>query len=514
MDQLQPGSGAYNIPCAVRLKGELDVDALRKSLTEMVRRHEILRTNLAYVNGEPRQQVNESLDIPLTLIDLTHTDEFQREAQLREIVAAEARRGFDLVTGPMIRMKLVKVRDDSHVLILVMHHIVSDGWSIQVIVKEVSQLYAAFAADGQSRLPELPIQYADYAVWQRDWLTGDVLESRLEYWKRQFERAPKLLELPADRPRPSEASYRGASERWRLSEEMSAKLRDLSRREGVTLFMTLLAGFQLLLARYSGQCEIAVGTPVAGRDEVELEDLIGCFLNTLVIKVDVDEDLTVKQFLGRVRTTVLGALAHQDLPFDKMVEEIHPERTLSHQPLFQVWLVLQNVPPASVNLQKLSIEMFPIEDSFTKFDLMLSISDQARGLTGSLRYSTDLFEAGRIRRMLSHFTRVLEGMVEKEDGLVREVELISKAEREEMLVGWNQTGADYRRDRCVHELFEEQVEKRRDAVAVAYEGKRVSYGELNRRANQVGQYLIGRGVGADVKVGLCVERGIEMIVGL
>src|SRR6185369_11941392 len=297
IDQIEPGSGAYNIPCAVKLKGRLDVDALRRSLNEIVRRHEVLRTSFTTVDGEPCQQVHETTDLQITSIDLMQAGEYQRQMRVHEIVEEETRRGFDLSTGPLIRVKLIKLDDYEHVLTLVMHHIISDGWSIEIIVKEITQLYFAFAAGEQSPLPELPIQYADYAVWQRDWLQGEVLESRLQYWRNQFERPPEVLELPADRARPAEATYRGASETFHLSEELAGKLKQLSRRQGVTLFMSLMAGFQLLLARYSGQREIVVGTPVAGRDEVELEDLIGLFLNSLVIKVDVERNLTVRELL-------------------------------------------------------------------------------------------------------------------------------------------------------------------------------------------------------------------------
>ena len=413
VDQLEPGSAAYNIPCAVRLRGRLDEQALRRSLDEIVRRHEVLRTNFPSRDGEPRQQIHESRELRPEMIDLKDSEKAGREDELREIMQAEARRGFDLSSGPLIRAKLIKLCEDEHVLIVNMHHIVSDGWLIEIIIREFAQLYDAYTQGRESPLPEPKIQYADYAVWQREWLQGEVLDRQLQYWRRQLE-GLRILELPTDRPRPAAASYRGASERIRLSEELTEKLRQMSQRQGVTLFMTLLAGFQVLLARYSGQEDIAVGTPIAGRNREETESLVGLFLNTLVMRVNVANNPSVPELLARVREAALGAYAHQDLPFDKLVEEIRPERNLSHQPLFQVWFVMHNIPVQRMDLPGLRVEMFPIEDSFTKFDLMLAFSEGQKELTGTLRYNTDLFDRRRIKRMLSHYDYILEGMAADE----------------------------------------------------------------------------------------------------
>jgi hypothetical protein len=423
VDQLEPGSAAYNIPSAVRLRGRLDEEALRRSLNEIVRRHEVLRTSFPSRDGEPRQDIHELSEMQLICLELRQADEAEREEKLQEILREEAREGFDLSSGPLIRAKLIKLTEDEHALAVTMHHIVSDGWSIEIIVRELAQLYDAFAQGEESPLPELAIQYADYAVWQREWLRGEVLDRQLQYWKRQLE-GLGTLELPTDRARPSAASYRGASERIHLSEELTQKLKQLSQREGVTLFMSLLAGFQLLLARYSGQEDIAVGTPIAGRNRQETEGLIGLFLNTLVMRANVGGNPSVRELLARVRKAALGAYANQDVPFEKLVEEIRPERSLSHQPLFQVWFVMQNIPVERIDLAGLRVETFPIEDSFTKFDLMLSFSEGQKELTGTLRYSTDLFNPRRIKRMLSHYEHILEGMTadEQSDSTENDIE--------------------------------------------------------------------------------------------
>ena len=414
IDQLEPGSAAYNIPCAVRLRGDLDTDALRKTLNEIVARHEVLRTSFPSMNGQPRQEILEPGDLQPEYIDLSAMDETEREIRLLSDLQAEAKRGFDLASGRLIRAVLIKLAINEHVFMVTMHHMVSDGWSLQVIVREFAHLYEAFSQGQESPLRELEIQYADYAVWQRGWLRGEVLEAQREYWRKQLQELESLA-LPTDRPRPSTATYRGASERIDFPEELMQKLRQLSKKEGVTVFMTLLAGFQLLLARYSGQEDIAIGTPIAGRNTEETERLIGLFLNTLVMRVNVGGNPSVSELLARVKEAALGAYAHQDIPFEKLVEEIRPERNLSHQPLFQIWFVMQNIPAERIELQGLSVESLPIESGFTKFDLMLSLNEGEKGLTGSLRYSTDLFARRSIRRLLSHYERILEGMAAEEE---------------------------------------------------------------------------------------------------
>src|SRR5215510_12261349 len=442
IDQLEPGSAAYNIPSAVRLRGRLDEQALHRSFNEIIARHEVLRTSFPSRNGEPRQEIQNSRDLQLERIDLRETDEAERERKLEAILRDESRRGFDLSSGPLIRAKLIRLAEDQHMLMVNMHHIVSDGWSMEVIIGELARLYQAFTQGQESPLPELEIQYADYAVWQRGWLQGEVLEIQLQYWKEKLD-GVAVLELPTDRARPAVAGDQGASESFRWSEELTTGLRRLSQREGVTLFMGLLAGFQLLLARYSGQEDIAVGAPIAGRNRREIEGLIGFFVNTLVMRVDVGGDPTGRELLRRVRETALGAYAHQDVPFEKLVEELQPDRSLNRTPLFQVMIVMQNVPQKEAQVAGLALREAPMQLESSKFELTLIIAEKGEGLSCTLEYTTQLFERWRIRRLLEHLERVLEGVVENEESRVMELPLLSPQERQEALVEWNQTAADY-----------------------------------------------------------------------
>jgi amino acid adenylation domain-containing protein len=513
IDQLRPGNTAYNIPFAVRLSGNLDAKTLYKSFNEIVSRHEVLRTSFPFGDGEPSLKISSVADVRLEFVDLINTDESEQRQQVREVVESEAGRDFDLSNGPLIRAKLIRVAEAEHVLVVSMHHIVSDGWSMEVIIREFFQLYEAFSQGQESPLPELDIQYADYAVWQRTWLQGGVLENQLQYWKEKLD-GVTVLEMPTDRPRPAIASYHGASEKFSLSRELSAELRQMSRREGVTLFMSLLAGFQVVLSRHSGQLDIAVGTPIAGRNQRETEGLIGFFVNTLVMRVDVGGSPTVSELLTRVRETALGAYMHQDMPFDKIVEELRPERSLSHQPLFQVIFMMQNVPRETSSIRGISMKNEPMELRSAKFELELSIVEAGGEIQCALDYATELYDGWRIRRLLGHLEQVLKGMTEDGNRRVMALQLMTEAEWQEVVFDWNQTATDYPRDRCVRQLFEQQVELMPDAVAVVHEAGRLSYHELNRRANQLAHYLRKFGVGAEVKVGLCMERSQEMIVGL
>ncbi len=365
----------------------------------------------------------------------------------------------------------------------------------------------------ESQLPELEIQYADYAMWQREWLQGEVLDRQLQYWKRELE-AVSVLELPTDRARPAAASYRGASERIELCEEVTEKLKQMSQREGVTLFMSLLAGFQVLLARYSGQSDIAVGTPIAGRNRREIEGLIGFFVNTLVMRVDVGGNPTVREMLGRVREAALGAYAHQDVPFEKLVEELQPERSLSHTPLFQVMMAFQSRAVSEVEIGELKAGVMEVEARTAKFDLLVSLRDTGRGLSGVVEYNSDLYEATSVRRLVGHFEVLMKGLMTDANQRLSQLPMMSGKSGKQIIVEWNRTAAEYPRDRCIHEIFEQQVEQRPDALAVVYEGEHLTYYELNRRANQLAHYLREKGVCAEVKVGLCVERSLEMIIGL
>ena len=515
IDQLQPGTPQYNVPAAVRLTGELDADALERSLDEVVRRHESLRTSFTLVDGEPVQVVAGGCRVRMPVIDLSAFAADQREAEARSFIRAEAQRGFDLSSAPLLRAHLLRLGEREHIALLTMHHIVSDGWSMSMLVGEVSALYAAYAAGAPSPLAPLPVQYADYALWQREWLQGDVLDSQLSYWRERLEGAPRVLELPTDRPRPAVQSSRGGSRSVTLTAELSEGLKELGRREGATLFMTLLAGYTTLLHRYTGATDIVVGTPIAGRNYAEIENLIGFFVNTLVLRTELTPAMTARELIGQVRETALGAYLHQDVPFEKLIEELRPERDLSHTPLFQTMLVVQNTQPLSLQLPGLELTGLELEEETAKFDLTLLVAEGAEGLTATMQYNADLFEAATVERMLTHFGRVLEAMVRDADARVGRVEVLAEEERRLLVERWGrgEVGESVA-GTTVTQLFEAQAAARPDAVAVVMEGAQLSYGELNRRANRLAHYLIKQGVGPEVPVGLCMERTPEMVVGL
>jgi amino acid adenylation domain-containing protein len=514
LDQLAPGNASYNFPVAVRLQGRLDIAALERSLNEVVNRHEVLRTTFPAVDGQPVQSIAPALSLTMPVIDLREFPRDMQEAQARLLAAEEAQRPFDLAEGPLLRATLLRLGDEDYVALLTMSHIVSDGWSMGVLVKEVGALYEAYSQGKESPLEELPIQYADYAAWQREWLSGEVLETQLAYWKERLAGAPPALELPTDHARPAIQTYRGATESLRLPATLADSLRELSRREDVTLFMTLLAAFQTLLMRYTGQRDVVVGSPIANRNRAEIEELIGFFVNTLALRTDLCGDPPFVELIGRVREVALGAYAHQDLPFERLVGEIQPERDLGRHPLFQVMMVLQNAPREAMELPGLRLSVQPSESGTTKFDLTLSLVETEGGLVGSLEYSTDLFEVETIRRMLGHYQRLLESVVADPQRRLSELELLAEAEREQLLVEWNRTRSDYPSEQSIHELFERQVELAPDRTAVAFEEEQLSYAELSGRANRLAHYLRGLGVGPDTRVGVLMERSVEMVVGV
>jgi len=513
MEQLDPGSATYNIPAAVRLKGPLDERALRRSIDEVVRRHEVLRTLFPVRESRPVQQVQPAAEVELPVIDLSEMEGEQRQEQARRLVEEESRRGFDLSQGPLLRALLVKLDEEEHVLVVTMHHIVSDGWSTGILVKEFSQLYEAYSRGEESPLEELKLQYADFAVWQREWLQAEVLEQQLSYWRQQLG-GLEVLELPTDRVRPKVASHRGHSLSVELSEELTKGLRELSQREGVTLFMTLLAAFQALLHRYSGQEDIAVGVPVANRNQVEIENLIGFFVNTLVMRTDLGGVPSFKELVGRVRKVALEAYTYQGVPFEKLVEEIKPERDLSRAPLFQVMFVLQNTPIEDLRLKDVAVMSVDSENRMAKFDLTLVAMETERGLLISMEYSTDLFSEDAIRRMLGCYEVLLEAALANTEQRISELPLLTKEDKYRLLTQWNETETEYGETRLVHEVIAEQASRRKDAIAIKSEQGELSYGELDHRANQLAHYLKELGVGPEVRVGISMERGSEMMVGL
>ncbi|WP_083296527.1 non-ribosomal peptide synthetase [Duganella sp. HH101] len=514
LDRLEPGSAFYNIPAAVRLSGQLDVAALHGALNEIVRRHEALRTCFGSANDAPLQVIAPVLELALSIDDLSDLPQAEREAKARWLAQDEAQTPFDLATGPLIRARLLRLSDSEHVVLLTVHHIVSDGWSAGVLVKEVAVLYGAFVQQQPSPLPELPVQYADFAHWQRQWLSGEVLQQQLDYWQGHLAGAPALLTLPTDRPRPAQQSHRGAMLPFALSAAATAGLNALSRQAKSTLFMTLTAAFNVLLSRYAGQDDICIGTPIANRNRAETEGLIGFFVNTLVLRTQVDSDASFLQLLDQVRGNTLDAYANQDVPFEQLVDVLKPERHLSHSPLFQVMLVLQNAPMEQLNLPGLVLHAMGSENTVAKFDLTLSLVEREHGLYGGFEYNTDLFDSTTIARMGDHFARLLDAIVAAPDRKVGELELFGEAERIQLLEEWNDTACPPAPAQTIDRLFEQQAERSPQALAVVYEGSELSYGELDERANRLAHYLREQGVGPEVLVGLYVERSLEMIVGL
>ncbi|MFL5382886.1 MAG: non-ribosomal peptide synthetase, partial [Longimicrobiaceae bacterium] len=514
IDRLEPGSAVYNIPVARRLAGALDEAALERALGEIVRRHETLRTVFREVDGSPVQVIAPFDGFALPVEDLSGLGEADREAAVRRRAGEEARRAFDLSAGPLFQAGLLRLGEEDHVLLLSMHHVVSDGWSMGVLFRELSALYAAYREGGESPLPEPEVQYADYAVWQREQLEGEVLDRQLAYWRERLARAPELLELPTDRPRPAEQTFRGAHERIELPGELMGRLRALGRSEGATLYMVLLGAFQVLLSKYSGSEDIVVGSPIAGRTRKEVEELIGFFVNTLVLRTDVGGDPGFREVLRRAREATLGAYENQEVPFEKLVAELQPVRSLGHSPLFQVMFSLDDAPGADSVLPGLVTKYVGAEIETAKFDLSLGLAEVPGGGRGSLSYNTDLFDRATAERMARHLERVLERVAAEPDARLSELDLLDGAERRLVVEEWNATRAPHPAGLCIHQLVEAQVERTPDAVAVVFEGETLTYRELNERANRLARHLRRLGVGPEARVAVCLERGPEMVVSV
>ncbi len=514
LDRLQPNSSFYNIPLALHLSGQLNIAALESSINEIIQRHEALRTNFVTVEGQPVQVIASSLNCQVQVVNLLYLSETERKIEVQRCVNQEANRPFNLEREPLFRVTLLQLDHIEYVLLFTMHHIISDGWSLGVLLKELTELYKGFCTGKPANLPSLPVQYADFAVWQQQWLTGEILETQLDYWKKQLSNAPDLLELPTDRPRPAVQTFRGGYYHVVLPIELSAELTALSKQVGVTLFMTLLAAFQTLLYRYSGQDDIVVGTPVAGRNREELEGLIGFFVNTLVLRTDLSGNPGFEQLLGRVREVALQGYTHQDLPFEQLVEALHPTRDLSYTPLFQAMFSLDDYLVPVVELPELSVSSYPVEIGTAKFDLGLSMENTASGLVAEWEYNPDLFDKATIARMAGHFQTLLEGIVVNSKQKISQLSLLTETDRHQLLVEWNNTWTDYPQDKCIHQLFEEQAERTPDKVAVVFDGEQLTYQELNVKANQLAYYLQNLGVEPEVLVGICIERSLEMVIGL
>lgn len=511
LDQLEPGSPFYNLPHPVRLRGKLDVPALEASLNRVVERHESLRTTFHEENGKPVQRVDQKSELKVGLDDLSHLPQPGRMEEAQRLIGNEARAPFDLQHGALLRARLLRLDDEDHLLLLTMHHIVSDGWSLDIFVKEVAAFYEATVAGKTPVLGTLPIQYIDYALWQREQLQGDVLETGLRYWRPQLDGATHPLQLPADHPRPRIQRYRGAQCHLSLEKDFAQRFTPLARSQDITLFMFLLAAWKLLLYRYSGQEDIVVGSPVANRNRAEVEGLIGYFANTLPLRTDLSGGPTVRELLRRVRETALNAYAHQEIPFEKLLEELQPLRDPSRQPLFQVVFTLQNLPPSGYTLHNLAIEPVDVDTGTSKFDLTLIAQQNSAGLEFMIEYNTDLFSAATANRLSGHFKNVLHGMLENQDQLISEVRLLSRTERQELVAASSRKTA-FAVEKSLVELFEIQAEIRPQAPAIGLRGKGLTYAELNERANQLAHFLLRQGVGREMLVGILAERTPELVI--
>jgi amino acid adenylation domain-containing protein len=511
--QLEPDSAAYNISFCMQMKRQPDLEALEKSLTTLIRRHETLRTTFSSADGEPVQVIHSGDGVALTVVDLTALPELQKLHEAWKFVLEQRQQPFDLASGPLWSSHLVSLSESDHLLLLTIHHIICDGWSIRVLREELSALYLACSSGRSVSLPDLPLQYADFSIWQREWLKSGALNPQVDYWTKQLDAIPTVLNLPTDRPRSAVQTTRGATRQFEIDPGISAQLKALSRREGVTLYMTVLAAFKALLYRYTGEEDIVIGTPIAGRRWVEIERVIGFFANTLVLRTNLAGQPRFRELLHRLHRVAVEAYANQDLPFERLVELLNPDRAMSHTPLFQVMFIFESIAE-EVNrlggLSPLSVE----GDNTAKFDLTLSVSDTGPHLVGSLNYNVDLFDASTVARMAEHLRLLLSSIIENPDQAISGLPLLTQAESHQLIVEWNNTGADFATDTCLHHLFEAQVRQTPRSIAVVFGRERLTYAELNRRANQLARHLRRLGAGPEALVGVCMERSIEMVVAL
>ena len=505
LDQFEHGSANYNIPCAYHIRGSLNIDALRHALNEVVRRHESLRTTFAMQGDEPVQVIAPDLELAIPLLEAND------EATLHNLIIAEAKRTFDLQQGPLLNAQIIRLAAEDHALFFNQHHIISDGWSMGVFLRELNQLYAAFIKGEPSLLAEPGLQYADYAVWQRQ--QGEALAKQLDYWKQKLA-APPVLELPTDRPRPAVQRYRGAILSWHVAAPLTAQLKQLAQQEHVTLFMLLMATFQTLLYRYSGQEDFTVGSPVAGRNRSELEGMIGLFVNTMVLRADLSGSPTFLQLLTQVRETSLAAFSHQDIPFEKLVEELLSTRDMSRNPLFQVMFTLQSTPSSQLALDGVEVEPIEIPIETGKFDLSLAVTESNQNLECTFNYNTDLFDKTTIERMAGHLQNLLQEVAINPQRSVAELPLLTEDEKQQILKQWNNTNVDYQNDATIQQLIKQQVDKTPDAIALVFNEHKLTYRELNKRANQLAHHLISEGVRPETLIGICLERSLEMVIAI
>lgn len=512
IDQLYHGSSFYNIPIAFHIQGKLNITALKQSLNEVLNRHEVWRTNFKHVNGEPVQEIVTQLTINLPIINLDHLSGKDWQPNIKQIAAEEAKKPFNLASSPLVRATLLRLSEEEHVFLLTMHHIITDGWSCGVFLQELSTLYAAFSTNQPAPLPELPIQYGDFAVWQRARLQGEFLATQLNYWKQQLKGELPVLQLPTDRPRPAVTTFTGAKQYFALSKALTDALRKLSQREDATLFMSLLAAFNILLYRYTDQEDILIGSPIANRNRTELEGMLGLFVNTLVLRNNLSGNPNFRELLHRVREVTLDAYAHQDLPFEMLVEELQPERDLSRNPLYEVMFVLQNSPMSVQSVSDLTLRTLEFDSGTAQLDIFLSLSESQEGLTGCLEYNTDIFDSVTITRFINNFQTLLENIVANPEQRINKLALLTASEREELLFKFNRQNA-YPQD-ALHKLFEQQVERTPDRRALISQSEELTYRQLNQLANQLAHYLQKQGVTTETLVAICLERDLDMVVAI
>ena len=514
LEQFDPGNCAYNEPFALRLAGKLNLDILHRSINEIVQRHEILRTTFTTAAGQAVQAIAPHVNLSLPVVDLQEFPQTERQQELQRLITTALQQPFDLTQAPLLRVTLFQLDKAEYILLLVAHHIIVDGWSMKIFIQELTALYTAFSRSQPSPLPELPIQYADFAVWQRQLLQGEVLAKHLAYFKQHLGGELPILELPVDYPRSAIQTFKGATQSLVVPKVLGEAVKELSRREHVTLFMTLLAAFKTLLYRYTSQEDILVGAPIANRNRTETQGLIGVFINTLVFRTNLAGNPSFRQLLERVRSLTLAAYEHRDLPFEKLLEELQPERNLSQTPLFQVGFDLQQPPISTVNLPDLTASYWEVQRQTAKLDLTLYMVDSESGLVANLEYNTDLFTTATIARMLEHFQILLEGIVTNSDRCLSELPILTATERQKILVEWNNTQTDYPQDCCVHQLIADRARQTPDAVAVVFADRELTYQELNQRANQLARYLRGLGVKPEVVVGIYMERSVDLVVAI
>ncbi len=514
LDQMEEGGSAYNIPAAIRIKGMLDIGILKKCFNEVIGRHEALRTRFESNNGKPLQKIEQLLEIEIPLVDLSALKESLIEDEVKRLAKEDGQKSFQLSKGPLIRVTLLKVSPEEYVLLLSMHHIISDGWSMGLLVKEISEYYEAYLKGSRASIPELRIQYGDYSEWQRNWLQGTVLESEMGFWRNLLKGAPTIINLPTDRTRPSVQSSNGAIKFFSLPKELSRSVKQLSQKENATTFMTLLAAYGLLLYKYTGQEDILIGTPVAGRERLETESLIGFFVNTLVLRTDLSGDPTFTELLARMREMALGVYSHQNIPFEKLVEEFQDYRDMSRSPLFQVMFMMQNTAMPPLKISGLELSFLELDSRSSQFDLSLSLKEDEGGLKGTFEYNTDLLDESTIDRMVGHYENLLGAIAGNPNEKISLISILSKEEEKRITEEWNNTFKEYPGDKCIYELFEEQAMRTPEETAVISETAGLTYKELKLRAEKVAGYLQKKGLKVGSYVGIYMDSCLEMIIGI